>query len=83
MNKIDGLELLKRVRGSEKFKDIPFFLMTATENQYVFEVKNKANGFLLKLISFQNAHSMLQRLFPERKFPKVPAQYENYGGVRD
>ena len=46
MPNMDGIQLLKNVRGSEKFKDLLFVLITAVyDREYIMEVKeHKVNG---------------------------------------
>jgi two-component system chemotaxis response regulator CheY len=72
---MDGLQLLKNVRGEEKLKKVPFVLVTAvSERDYVTQAKElSVNGYLLKPITFQRVHDKLKELFPDREFPKLAA----------
>ena len=69
----DGLQLLKRVRESEKFKNIPFVLVTAvSEKEYIFEAKKlNVDGYILKPVSFAKVTKKLNELFPQKQFPKL------------
>lgn len=50
MPKLDGLELLKRVRFSEKFQHIPFIMLTAeSDREKVMEsIKSGASDYITK-----------------------------------
>ena len=73
MPNMDGLELLKKTREDEHYKDKPFLLVTAvSEKEYIFQAKNlNVNGYILKPVTFQRVSKKLQELFPDRKFPKL------------
>lgn len=75
MPNMDGLALLKHIRGDEKFKDIPVVLVTAvSEKDYIVQAKDlNVNGYILKPVTFQRVTSKLQELFPGRTFPKIAA----------
>lgn len=66
MPEMDGLEFLKKIRGSDNFKEIPFVLISAvTQKEYIFEAKkNRANGYLLKPITSAAIKEKLKSLFP-------------------
>ena len=73
MPNMDGLELLRRTRNDEKFKDLPFVLVTAvSDKDYIFEAKNlKVNGYILKPVTYKRVSAKLQELFPEKQFPQL------------
>lgn len=75
MPNMDGMELLRRVRGDESLAKLPFVFVTAiSEKDYIFEAKSlKANGYILKPVTYSRVTQKLQELFPEKKFPKVAA----------
>ena len=70
MPNMDGLELLKSCRGDDRFKDIPFVLITAvSDREYILEAKElQVNGYILKPVTFQRVTTKLKELFPEKKF---------------
>lgn len=71
----DGLTLLKKVRESEKFKELPFVLVTAvSDKDQILNAKNlKVNGYILKPVTFPRVTAKLKELFPKRAFPNVAA----------
>jgi two-component system chemotaxis response regulator CheY len=75
MPNMDGMELLRRVRGSEKFNKVPFVFVTAiSEKDYIFQAKNlKANGYILKPVTYNRVTQKLKEIFPQRNFPNVAA----------
>ena len=75
MPQMDGIELLKEVRSSEKHKDIPFVLVTAvSDKDYILEAKKlKVDGYLLKPVSFEKVSGKIKQLFPEIKLPRIAA----------
>lgn len=75
MPKMDGIQLLRNVRGDQKTADLPVILVTAvSEKEYIAQAKElKVNGYILKPVTFQRVTSKLQELFPQRTFPKLAA----------
>ena len=75
MPQMDGLNLLKNVRGHETLKALPVVLVTAvSEKDYIVQAKEmNVNGYILKPVTFQRVASKLQELFPGRTFPKLAA----------
>ena len=73
MPEMDGIELLRKIRGSEKFKDLPTLLVTAvSDRDYIMEAKElNVNGYILKPVTFQRVMNKLKELFPQKKFPKL------------
>ena len=75
MPAMDGLQLLRNVRGEDAMKTLPFVLVTAvSEKDYIVQAKElNVNGYILKPVTFQRVTSKLQELFPGRTFPKLAA----------
>ncbi|HMN69087.1 MAG TPA: response regulator [Bdellovibrionales bacterium] len=73
MPNMNGLELLQKVRESEKYKTTPLVLVTAvSEKDYIVRAKEmNVNGYVLKPVTFQRVTSKLQELFPTKTFPKL------------
>ena len=69
----DGLQLLRRIRESEKYKGLPFVLATAvSEVKYIVEAKKLGvSGYILKPLTFRRITAKLQEMFPENIFPKI------------
>lgn len=75
MLNMNGMELLRRVRGTQGFEKLPFVFVTAiSEKDYIFEAKNlKANGYILKPVTYSRVTQKLKELFPNKKFPNIAA----------
>ena len=75
MPEMDGIEFLKEVRESDKYKEIPFVLVTAvSDKNYILEAKKlKVNGYILKPVSFNKVSAKIKDLFPEVKIPNIAA----------
>ncbi len=75
MPNMDGMELLRRVRGTEGLEKLPFVFVTAiSEKDYIYEAKNlKANGYILKPVTYSRVTQKLKELFPQKIFPNVAA----------
>jgi two-component system chemotaxis response regulator CheY len=69
----DGIQFLKSVRESEKFKSLPFVLVTAvSDRDYILQAKNNdVQGYILKPVTFQRVTEKLKELFPNKKFPQL------------
>lgn len=72
MPELDGLQLLSKVRGDDRFKEIPFYLITAVADKgVVLEAKNAGvSGYVVKPISYAKVLAKLQPLFPDKRFPQ-------------
>ncbi len=72
---MDGLELLRKVRGQENLKSLPVILITAvSEKDYIERAKAlNVSGYILKPISFTRVQTSMKALFPNKVFPKAPA----------
>jgi len=75
MPNMDGMELLRRVRGTEGLEKLPFVFVTAiSEKDYIYEAKNlKANGYILKPVTYSRVTQKLKELFPQKSFPNIAA----------
>ncbi|MDX9730439.1 MAG: response regulator [Bdellovibrionales bacterium] len=73
MPKMDGLELLRRVRSDRTYGALPFVFVTAiSEKDYVFEARNlQANGYILKPVTYRRVAQKLQEIFPVKKLPEI------------
>lgn len=71
MPNMNGIDLLRKVRESAQFKDLPFVLITAVaDKEYIIEAKGLAvNGYILKPVTFDRVLGKLKELFPNKKFP--------------
>lgn len=69
MPQMSGLELLEKVRADERFKHIPFVLVTAVaEKEYILEaMKHDVQGYILKPVTLQKIQDKLKQLFPNAK----------------
>ena len=73
MPNMDGIQLLRQIRGHEKLKSLPVLLVTAvSDKDYIVQAKElSVNGYILKPITFQRVTSKLQELFPDKVLPKL------------
>ncbi len=73
MPDMDGIEFLRAVRASDRYKKIPFVLITAvSDKDYIIQAKSlNVSGYILKPVTFQRVLSKLQELFPAKQFPKL------------
>jgi two-component system, chemotaxis family, chemotaxis protein CheY len=68
MPKMQGIELLKVVRASEEWKDIPFLMVTAEgkQEQVLEAVKNKVNNYIIKPFSPEVLIEKLNKIFEKK-----------------
>jgi two-component system chemotaxis response regulator CheY len=73
MPNMDGIQLLRNVRGHADLAKVPFVLVTAvSDKEYIVQAKDlNVNGYILKPVTFQRVTGKLQELFPTRNFPKL------------
>ncbi len=73
MPEMDGVELLKRCRADERYKEIPFVLVTAvSDKEHIVAAKTHGvQGYILKPVTFQRVTAKLQEIFTNRTFPKL------------
>ena len=65
MPEMSGIELLKAVRASEEWKDLPFLMVTAEgKSQQVLEaVKNRVNNYVVKPFTPATLEEKIKRIF--------------------
>lgn len=75
MPDMDGIDFLEMVREEEKYKSLPFVLVTAVmeKEQVISAKKLGVNGYILKPVTFQRISAKMKELFPEHKFPRMAA----------
>lgn len=75
MPTMDGINLLRNIRGEANLKTLPVVLVTAvSEKDYIVQAKElNVNGYILKPVTFQRVTTKLKELFPGRNFPKIAA----------
>ena len=66
---MDGLELLKKIRGSSEFKDTPFLMITAeSEQRKVLQVlREGVANFIIKPFSSETLRSKIRKVLIKRK----------------
>jgi two-component system chemotaxis response regulator CheY len=66
MPTLTGLDLLKNIRSSEKFKKLPFLMVTAEAEQanVVIAVKAGVSNFVVKPFSIQTLKEKIDKIFP-------------------
>ncbi len=69
MPQMSGLELLKVVRQSESWKDIPFLMVTAEgQKENVLEAaKNKVSNYIVKPFTAEVLKEKINKIFENRK----------------
>ena len=65
MPRMSGLELLKKVRGTDPWKDIPFLMVTAEgqESQILEAVKNKVSNYIIKPFTPETIKEKVNKIF--------------------
>ena len=65
MPQMSGIELLKTVRATEDWKDLPFLMVTAEgQKENVIEaVKNKVNNYILKPFTPETLMEKINKIF--------------------
>lgn len=65
MPQISGLELLKTVRASKEWKDLPFLMVTAEgQKEHVIEaVKNRVNNYIVKPFTPETLMEKISKIF--------------------
>lgn len=64
MPKMDGLEVLKRIKSNDELKTIPIIMLTTTDDPREVEAcyKNGCNMYITKPIQFEKFAEMLYRM---------------------
>jgi CheY-like chemotaxis protein len=62
--KVDGIEVLKQVKGSEQLKSIPVVILTtsAAERDLAMAYNNYVNSYLTKPVDFESFSNLLRDL---------------------
>ena len=62
--KVDGIEVLKEVKASELYKNIPVVVLTSSsaENDVARAYSNHANSYLVKPVDFEKFTNMMKDL---------------------
>ncbi len=65
MPEMTGIELLKTVRASEQWKDLPFLMVTAEgKSEQVLEaVKNRVNNYVIKPFTPATLQEKIKKIF--------------------
>jgi two-component system, chemotaxis family, chemotaxis protein CheY len=65
MPRMSGIELLKTVRTSEGWKDLPFLMVTAEgQKEHVIEaVKNRVNNYIVKPFTAETLTEKINKIF--------------------
>jgi two-component system, chemotaxis family, chemotaxis protein CheY len=71
----NGLSLLKRVRGNDKLKSLPFVFVTAVADKELVKeaLTYNVSGYILKPVTLYKVQTKLKELFPNHEFPKIAA----------
>ena len=66
MPKMTGIELLRKVRGSEQFADTPFLMVTAEAQQenIIEAVQAKVSNYIVKPFTADTLQQKIDKIFP-------------------
>lgn len=66
MPKMTGIELLRKVRGSEQFADLPFLMVTAEAQQenIIEAVQAKVSNYIVKPFTADTLQQKIDKIFP-------------------
>ena len=66
MPNMTGIELLRKVRGSEQFADIPFLMVTAEAQQenIIEAVQAKVSNYIVKPFTAETMKQKIDKIFP-------------------
>lgn len=66
MPKMTGIDLLRKVRASEEFADIPFLMVTAEAQQenIIEAVQAKASNYIVKPFTPETMKQKIDKIFP-------------------
>lgn len=69
MPKMSGIELLRKVRASEEFSDIPFLMVTAEgQQENVFEaVQAGVSNYIVKPFTPETFEQKIKKIFEKKK----------------
>jgi len=65
MPKMQGIELLRKVRNSEEFKDMPFLMVTAEAQQsnIIEAVQAKVSNYIVKPFTAETLEQKIDKIF--------------------
>ena len=65
MPEMTGIELLKTIRASEEWKDLPFLMVTAEgkREQFIDAVKNRVNNYVVKPFTPATLEEKIRNIF--------------------
>jgi two-component system chemotaxis response regulator CheY len=65
MPKMSGLDFLKKVRGADEYKDIPFLMVTAeAQKENIIEaVKAKVSNYIVKPFTAETLSEKIEKIF--------------------
>jgi two-component system, chemotaxis family, chemotaxis protein CheY len=68
MPKMTGIELLRKVRGSEEFADLPFLMVTAEAQQenIIEAVQAKVSNYIVKPFTAETLGQKIDKIFEKR-----------------
>ena len=66
MPKMPGIELLRKVRGSEEFASLPFLMVTAEAQQenIIEAVQAKVSNYIVKPFTAETMKQKIDKIFP-------------------
>ncbi len=66
MPNMTGIELLRKVRGSEEFSDLPFLMVTAEAQQenIIEAVQAKVSNYIVKPFTAETLQQKIDKIFP-------------------
>ena len=66
MPQMTGIELLRKVRGSEEFGDLPFLMVTAEAQQenIIEAVQAKVSNYIVKPFTAETMKQKIDKIFP-------------------
>jgi two-component system chemotaxis response regulator CheY len=76
---MDGLTLLKNVRGNRRLADLPVLLLSSAVNkeQLLEATRHKVNGFLIKPFETEALTAKLQQLLPAEEQTEEPESIDS------
>jgi two-component system chemotaxis response regulator CheY len=66
MPKLNGLELVKKLRAMEQFQNLPIIMITSEAAKYnvIEAIKEGVNDYLVKPVSERGLLAKIKRVFP-------------------
>ena len=65
LENLSGLELLKKIRKDDRFKTLPFLMITseAEQNHLISAIEAGANSFIVKPFSIETLKQKIEKIF--------------------